>query len=63
MVNVPKSLHVIPMNDAIEHEASEDCICGPECQPIQREDGSYGWLYRHHSLDSREMKEPDYDDD
>jgi hypothetical protein len=42
-------IHSVPVNDLIEHEISEDCVCGPTveyCNP--------GWHYMHHSLDNRE---------
>lgn len=49
--------HVTPSNDLIEHVIDWDgeCVCGPECIPVPREDGSNGWLYVHHSLDGREL--------
>lgn len=40
--------------DLVEHEISEDCICGPTVEPVQREDGSYGWHFIHHALDGRD---------
>lgn len=43
--------------DLLDHELSEDCICGPTAVPIKREDGSVGWVYEHHSLDGREARE------
>lgn len=46
--------HVTPINDLIEHEDTEDCLCGPTLVPVNRADGSHGWLYVHHSLDGRE---------
>jgi len=46
--------HVRPDDDYVEHTESEDCVCGPEVIPVQREDGSYGWVYSHHALDGRE---------
>lgn len=51
------SIHVMPSNDLIEHDDSDECVCGPECEPVQREDGTFGWLYSHHSLDGRELSE------
>jgi len=54
----PDTQHVYPLNDLIEHELEgDDCICGPEVEPIKREDGSIGWLVTHHSLDGRERHE------
>lgn len=47
------SVHVLPVNDLIEHEP-EDCVCGPTVEAVQRDDGSVGWLLTHHSLDGRE---------
>ena len=53
------SVHVYPVDDLVEHDTSgeEDCICGPETEPVEREDGSMGWLISHHSLDGRELHE------
>jgi hypothetical protein len=51
------AVHTVPVNDLIEHETSPDCLCGPECEPVERDDGSFGWLYVHHSLDGREERE------
>lgn len=51
--------HVIPLDDLIEHDTSgeQDCICGPDTEPVERDDGSFGWLGSHHSLDGRELHE------
>jgi len=49
------TLHVHPLDDIIRHEVTEDCPCGPTLNPVHRDDGSYGWLYVHHSLDGREL--------
>ena len=54
-------LHVQPINDLIKHTASEECPCGPRCDPVERADETYGWSYVHHSLDGREKEEPDYE--
>lgn len=51
------SVHVMPLNDVVEHEESEDCLCGPSIEAVFREDGSNGWLIIHHSLDGRELHE------
>ena len=51
------SLHILPRNDLIEHETTEDCPCGITTEPVEREDGSMGWLHVHHSLDGREAAE------
>lgn len=51
--------HVHPLGDQIEHNLTgDDCVCGPATQPVEREDGSIGWLIIHHSLDGRELTEP-----
>lgn len=49
--------HVVPQGDAVEHECFDGCVCGPTVEPIERGDGSMGWLYVHHSLDGRELNE------
>lgn len=33
----------------VEHVASEDCPCNPVVKPVEREDGSIGWVYVHHA--------------
>lgn len=50
--------HVYPEGDLIEHVTDDDsCVCGPTTEPVPRDDGSYGWLIIHHSLDGRELRE------
>lgn len=51
------TLHVRPINDLLEHEPAEDCVCGPAVQAVARDDGSTGWLVVHNSLDGREQHE------
>ena len=48
--------HVMPVNDIVDHEYT-DCACGPTTEAVPREDGSFGWLISHHSLDGRESRE------
>lgn len=48
--------HVMPINDLIDH-LDDDCPCGPTTEPVMRDDGSYGWVATHHSLDGREARE------
>lgn len=44
--------------DLVEHELTENCVCGPTALPVKDEtDGSVGWVYVHHSLDGRELAE------
>lgn len=50
-------MHVIPINDLIEHAATDGCLCGPRTEPVKRDDGSVAWIYVHHSLDGRELQE------
>lgn len=50
-------VHVVPVNDLIEHETSDDCPCGPTSEVVTRDDGSIGWVVSHHSLDRREERE------
>lgn len=52
------TVHTYPLNDLIEHQLDgDDCPCGPTIEPVPRDDGSYGWLVVHHSLDGRESDE------
>lgn len=58
-VVIMATLHVMPVDDLIEHDNSGTtvCPCGPTTEPVPREDGSFGWLVTHHSLDGREQHE------
>lgn len=44
--------HVWPCRDVIVHEG-EDCECRPQVVPLERPDGSIGWLVKHRALDGR----------
>lgn len=54
---VGAEVHVLPLADSINHDDSDDCVCGPLTEAVPREDGSMGWLVTHHSLDGREQRE------
>lgn len=56
-VTTGNTMHVLPRNDSVFHESSEDCACGPEIMPVPARDGSMGWVITHHSLDNRESAE------
>lgn len=49
--------HVMPKDDLVPHKHAEDCPCGPTTEPVERDDGSMGWVVIHHSLDGREREE------
>jgi hypothetical protein len=51
--------HILPIDDLIAHQPN-DCACGPTPEAVPHDDGSFGWLVTHHSLDGRELTEPDY---
>ena len=55
--DLSNDMHVVPINDLIDHDLIEPCPCGPAIQPVKRDDGSVGWLTVHHSLDGREQHE------
>lgn len=44
--------HVVPRGDLIEHQADDDCACGPTSKPVEG-----GFVTVHHSLDGREQHE------
>lgn len=55
-------VHTYPVNDLVEHATDGgDCPCGPETVPVEREDGSVGYVISHHALDGREHFESDHD--
>lgn len=47
------AVHVVPQDDLIEHTASDDCACGPTLEPVERSDGTTGYLHVHHALDGQ----------
>lgn len=47
------TVHVLPVNDLVTHQEHDDCICGPNVEPVLSDDGSCGWLISHHALDGR----------
>lgn len=49
--------HVLPVNDLIDHQDNDNCLCGPTTEPVKRDNGSIGWIHTHHSLDGREHTE------
>lgn len=61
-LNDPECVHALPLDDLIQHEATEDCVCAPETEAVFREDGSNSWLLVHHSLDGREANEDQEED-
>lgn len=54
-------VHIVPLEDLMEHELDEGCFCGADFIPVDCDDGSINWVYQHHSLDGREHSEPDHD--
>jgi hypothetical protein len=52
------TVHVYPLGDLVEHTTDgSPCPCGPRDEPVERDDGSVGWVAVHHSLDGRELYE------
>ncbi|ANA86344.1 hypothetical protein BH762_gp001 [Gordonia phage OneUp] len=56
-LELDNSVHVIPDLDIIEHDQSDDCVCGPAVEPVPLATGGMSWLVTHHSLDGREADE------
>lgn len=52
-------VHVVPVGDLVEHDTDgPGCVCVPRVEPVQREDGTIGYILVHLSLDGRELNEP-----
>lgn len=53
--------HVVPVDDLIEHDTSEeagiDCVCGPRIEYLPTEENGDAWVIVHNSLDGRERFE------
>lgn len=50
-------LHILPVDDLMEHDLCADCFCGPRISVEPDPDGQYGWIYVHAFLDGREQAE------
>lgn len=48
-------IHHVPIEDLIEHELDEMCVCGPTPDRGLRIMGRLDWVFTHHSLDGREL--------
>jgi hypothetical protein len=47
--------HVYPVDDLLAHDLDgDDCACLPVTEPVERDDGSMGWLVIHNAWDGRE---------
>lgn len=52
------TVHVLPIHDLIEHDdEGDECPCGPTTEAVPDDEGGYGWVITHHSLDGRERHE------
>jgi hypothetical protein len=60
-IEVDGEYHTVPNQDTIIHEVNDTCICGPEVNPIECDDGSIAYHYVHDSIDGREHNEEDHD--
>lgn len=49
-----KWCHVIPIDDAIKHEESRGCVCGPKPDRRVSDDGEPFTLWVHAPLDGRD---------
>jgi hypothetical protein len=47
------TVHVIPMDDLLAHENTEECACLPVTEPVPTPDGGVGWLVTHSAWDGR----------
>jgi hypothetical protein len=54
------AVHVLPLDDLTTHSPTDDCVCGADVEPIERLDGSLAYVITHPSLDGRERKPFDH---
>lgn len=47
------TLHVMPIDDVLLHEDTDDCPCLPVTEPVPGRDGSIDWMVSHHAWDGR----------
>ncbi|MET7992841.1 hypothetical protein ABZU76_18310 [Amycolatopsis sp. NPDC005232] len=47
-------LHLVPIEDVVWHDFSNDCLCGPKIELHHSQaNGSDVWYVIHHALDER----------
>lgn len=56
-VEAADAVHVVPIDDVVEHDLHGDCACGPTQERVDHSGGGDAWLTVHHSLDGREATE------
>lgn len=44
------SIHLLPVDDLIEHGADDDCVCGPSLRSRWSKDGATVLIKYHHPL-------------
>lgn len=54
--NLDRTVHTFPVEDQVRHDFSEHCACGPRI--VRYLNGARQII--HHSLDGRELAEPDH---
>lgn len=50
-------VHIVPAEDLVAHEKTDNCVCGTTIELVKAHDGSDRWVYTHYSLDNRELLE------
>lgn len=49
------TVHVLPRNDLVAHDADETCVCGPLIDPVLDDDERVaGFIVIHAALDGRD---------
>lgn len=46
-------VHVLPVDDLIEHVMDQGCVCGPSTETVVSDNGEIGWVIAHPALDAR----------
>lgn len=52
-------VHIVPVDDLVDHDIDEDCVCRPTPEFVNPDTGTAYrvTLWAHHSLDGRELIE------
>jgi hypothetical protein len=59
------TVHVMPVEDIVDHHESQECLCGPRIEWLDPDTGEPyedGPVVIHNSLDGRELREEEGDD-
>lgn len=56
-IYTPGAIHVVPLNDLVEHVDDQECLCQPKLHTEYENYTVVGYIWVHNSWDGRELWE------